>query len=798
MTYTPTYLRLSHRFDGALLDGICQRVGASALVRLERVLVIRLYGGSEEEQTSNYAEDVQLLARICAHHWCPLDAWHRFQVCARLAEHLAAHWAEDRHLMVLDAYIELSRELLHIDYPDRALARAHLAHLLLTHFHMTEENSSLEEAILLERDTLALRQPGHPDRGISCGNLAVALTTRFLQTRDSALLDQIIVLEREALELNPDRARSCTNLASSLRRRFEQTGERAVLDEAIILQREGMDLRPIGHPHRSVSCGSLAISLKLRFELETKPNIVLLNEAIKLERETVGLCPTGHPDRAVCCANLADSLTRLLDEAEDQALLDEAIRLEREVLELRPAGHPGRAIACLNLAASLKRRLGTIASGASADPIALMEASELLREALVHHPMGHPGRWRCLDELAQLAILHYNGAVAIMHLQEILASPVYDDINTVVKSVVDMIGRIDVETVSHQQRQELLGAYSDAIGLVSLAASFAVSRASQLQHIHHGRTLGSEAYLLAIRVDDLPTGLQLLERARGVIWSQIIHMRDPQLDDVPQELAERLQRLISGVATPASAQFPDITLSPTSGSIYTQRREVQDVIRQIRSLPGLDDFMRGPDAGTLLTTATQNPVVVLIAGETECHALVLPSAGGPLVNIVLPHVNRKALQALNFFGRTAQNRGSTFDGQEAIRLGLVTAPMKSHVASYDCLAKLWRTVVKPVITHLGLSVSKGCIHRERSNSWAPAESARPRPTSHPLVSYGRVRVRAYPRSRGILRRKSRMLRGLPRVFVYANTRRALARTGGPAGVRPRADQAPSDRSRICW
>ena len=103
----------------------------------------------------------------------------------------------------------------------------------------------LNEAILLNRDALALRPPGHPGRSASLGNLAVDLSTRFKQLGEMEDLNEAIVLNREALALcppgHPDRSASLGNLASHLSSRYNQLGAMENLNETISLARDALE-----------------------------------------------------------------------------------------------------------------------------------------------------------------------------------------------------------------------------------------------------------------------------------------------------------------------------------------------------------------------------------------------------------------------------------------------------------------------------------------------------------------------------------------------------------------------------
>jgi hypothetical protein len=120
-------------------------------------------------------------------------------------------------------------------------------------------------------------------------------------------------------------------------------------------------------------------------------------------------------------------------------------------------------------------------------------------------------------------------------------------------------------------------------------------------------------------------GLETLELAQGVIWSQSLHLRDPQLENVPESLASDLEQILQAVATKsainachneAPARTPHDTLHVNSSRMYA-------LVREIRALPGLDRFMLGEAFEILRTAAHDHPVVVLVGARERYYALVM-------------------------------------------------------------------------------------------------------------------------------------------------------------------------------
>jgi tetratricopeptide (TPR) repeat protein len=733
-TYAPSYLRNS-------------AIGSTALHALEYAVAVEPVRWEINEQDRH-----RLLALMRAYTWAPLGLQQRDRVCSLLVNGLRSLYSRSGDEIVLRACIEAATTLLFLRpaaHDDRARACADLALLLNMRYRQTKEMSLLDKAIGLEREALQLRPVGHPDRATTCSNLAVSLSRHQERIKNTAVLDETVELQREALSLypedSPNRAVAYANLAMTLNNSFEERGDGALLDEAIVCGRAALNLRPGGHPGHALLCGVLAHSLEQRFKqtgdgvlleecitltrealslcpdthleqglayvnlahmLKHRPdlrsNSRILGEAIELERQALELRPMGHPDRAVVCENLAFSLEIRYEQTGDVSSLDEAVKLKEDAFYLCPRGHPHRAMTCMGLAVVLRKLIHTGRSSQSTCNF----IDRLHQEALSIFSPGHPQHAWCLDEMTQVAILHRDWESAMRHIGGILNCQTYNSINGVLGNTVRSIASIDVIAISHSQRKTLLGLYSDALTLVNLATGFALDLSTQLQHIHNGSRLGLGAFLLAIRTEALHTGLQLLERARGMIWSQTLHMRDPQLDDVPTELAERLRSVLRSVNDPVQVHNGErlpgrMADAPVRDVLYTQRHRAQELIRQIRSLPGLRNFMHGPSTKELLSVAARNFVVVLIEGVNECHALIITSADKPLVKLVIPNTGPHTLQELTFVGLTAQQRGSSTHPHTADRGLRVSKQMSTANAR---LAKIWRIIVKPIVTHLGILV----------------------------------------------------------------------------------------------
>jgi hypothetical protein len=685
----------------------------------------------------------------------PLDHPDRAERAASLGYHLWIRYNHTGDISIINEAIEVERDALALQppgHPDRARSCTNLGSSLRVCYEQTGNVTQLDEAIELNREALALRPPGHPDRARSCANLGSLLSVRYQQTGDGALLDQAIDLNREALALrppgHPDRAWSCANLGSSLCLRYEQTGDDALLDEVIELEREALVLLPLGHPDRACSCANLGASLHMRYQ--QSGNVTQLDEAIELNREALALRPPGHPDRARSCVNLGISLSARYKQTGDIALLDEAIEVQHEALALRPPDHPDRAWSCGNLGSLLYVRYEQ-----TGDVALLDEAIKLNREALALQPLGDSDRadtcakvgsllsvryqqtgdgamldeaieacihasehasasraWYSLIQLSRMHLLrdspHYSVSKALDYLQQSFQHEVANIHNFISHACYNFALVWDNSGVWNPHIIALLAeVYVKMVHRLPLVAGFILDTPSRLRYLKSTRQIGSDACVAALLAQQPATAVTLIDRAHGVVWSQALHQRDPQMEGAPASLSAELEGLLSAIATrpPVDpAGLPD--QHGTQDLRYRQNTRIQTILRQIRAMPGLSHFMLGSTYETLREVARNHPVVVLVAARGHAFALIMSGAGETEPHALSLTLTSDDLWSLRGSAEQAglRSRADTRDGHTDARVRVQISKMNIYHQPLRVLADIWRKIVKPVIDYLQLKV----------------------------------------------------------------------------------------------
>jgi tetratricopeptide (TPR) repeat protein len=642
--------------------------------------------------------------------------------CTNLAISLWTRFKQTGEQSLLSEAIDLSKEALSLQsggHPARSTSCNSLAIALESRFWQTGEDTLLAEAINLHREALSLRPTGDLDRSMTCNNLANLLTACFKLTGNETLLVRVIDLHREALSLrpgrHPDRAMSCMNLANALERRFKQTGEDSLVLQAIELHREALSLRPSEHPDRSISCLNLASALWMYFK-QTGERL-LLAEAIDLSRESLSLQPNGHPLRASSCSVLARALWTRFMQTGEVSLLTEAINLHTEALSLRPRGHPGRLETCDYLADTLKTCFEQ-----TGDESLLIQAINLSKEAIETYPQDHPGLWNPIINLVHIYLdrhfSQHNLACAISYLQHALSLPP-DNCPERLSEAAELVALIDLPTLSQDSLSQLLQCFTATLDLASHTTGFVLDPECQLRYLSNSQHLGPCAYWCAIACGLPEIGLELIEHARAMMWNQALQTRSPQLSGAPPELAFELEKLLMSMNVSRAVKISALPSSDSISSSFTRSLSMeQDVryrnstrihglIRQIRAIPGHERFMRGLSYEALTQCATFHAVVVLVAAQDECHAMIIrPNEHTPVI-MKLRDITPNDLKAISITGASATRlRGANAYNVHQDRMGFRFHTSSSFSRVLPVLMKLWTKVVKPIITSLQLQVCK--------------------------------------------------------------------------------------------
>ncbi|KAG2110032.1 CHAT domain-containing protein [Suillus cothurnatus] len=569
------------------------------------------------------------------------------------------------HPQDIDATTSLFRNALELRpqrHPDHALSLYNLTQALNWRYGEKGTAADIREAAQLYHELLPLCPEGTYLREIvidECNELPTDASDEGIHLRRVVLefcppghqlrprgniddLDTSIQLRREAMSLCPeghsDRNGCLNNLALSLESRFNHQGKPNDLDEAISLHEEALRLCPVGYEFRDFLLDNLGIALITRFN--KRIDIDDITRAVSLDREALTLRPPGHPHHDTTLNNLALALiTRYyaLGVIED---LNEAIDRFRESLQSRRLDHAKRHVYLSNLSSALCSRFEKTQKNEDVE-----EAITLCQESLASLSSLHPDRWlsyRWLKEayLSRYRILHDPAdlSLAIEHFRLASGHPTQGFPNRI------QTASRWVAAAEDHKHDSVLEAYQVCLELFDshvMTRSSVISRREAATAFDGAKLLPVDAASCAIRRHNLRRAVELMEQGRGQQWSLASRLRTPleDLESISPELARKFlhlgKHLSDAQGSVASTDRVDADRAATEYRRLT--REWEATVAEIRDLPAFSRFLLPPLYEDLQVVARQGPVIILVASQYSCSAIIIPTSGDPH-HIPLPSV----------------------------------------------------------------------------------------------------------------------------------------------------------------
>ncbi|PSR99051.1 hypothetical protein PHLCEN_2v4208 [Hermanssonia centrifuga] len=428
---------------------------------------------------------------------------------------------------------------------------------------------------------------------------------------------------------------------------------------------------------------------------------------VSLQRETLNLCPTDHPERSNALNNLAVAVRAQYVQNGELRLLQEVIALHREALTLRPNGHPKRSATLNNLAIALRTQFEQLGGN-------LNELIALHREALKLCPSGHPKRSSTLMHLSIAVQARYRVTKKKADLGffiDLLEYAAIDEFS----SLVDRFSAALFWTSAAREHRHTsaIQAYSTALNLFELCLITIPTFEKQLglfthRRLQEAKNLASSAASYAIEIGNTERAVEMLERGRGLLWSQMRGFRSPldRLREVDTSLADQfssISRALEVLAISLSDNAPQeyagdgtggIDNSATTDTLLRRKRlllqELNEIISKIRATQGFDDFLRAKPFATLQTAAIHGPVILVNRHESRSDGIIILHDRAP---IIIPlsssfHKDIAAPYSLLMTITVRTDRPYAAVGKpEASSLGRI-------------LYSLWKLLVQPVVEKL--------------------------------------------------------------------------------------------------
>ncbi|CAE6391161.1 unnamed protein product [Rhizoctonia solani] len=664
-----------------------------------------------------------------------------------------------------------------INYEARALALApdghpHLPDVLqglgLTHssrFKRLGDLGDLEHAIEYQSRALALTPDGHPNLQVLLAGIGVSYNDRFERLGELSDLENAMEYQSRALALTPDGhpelPRRLSSLGLSYRGRFKRLGELSDLESAIEHLSRALTLTPDGHPDLSRRLAYLGVFHNERFQ--RLGELSDLGSAMKYESRAVALTPEGHPDLPNRLMNLGVSYNHRFERLEELSDLENAIKHYSRALALTPDGHPLLPAILTNIGASHRVRSNSLGELSDLD-----KAIEYELRALALTPDGHPylstilsnlavshkDRSKRLDELSDLkqaldyesralaltpdghpgtSISQSNHATTHLHYYEQTRdhSHLQHSLDSFRSASLSLSGaprdrfrnaQYWANIASIHSPDNRMEAYQTAIDLLPQFIWLGATTNQRYQDLSTTEALAVNAAFAAIRSSNYSLALEWLEHARCVVWNQALMLRSPldELHSVDSDLGTRLQAVANQLHNAGSDSRESLALasgsmSPEQVALEHRRlaKEYDDLLVQIRKLPGFNEFLRPMKATSLIQAARTGPVVVINCHKEKCDALIVLPGEQTVGHVPLP----------NFSAQGAQRARQALEGSlrsKGIReRGVKVRQEPGHDEDMSSLlTTLWHHVIKPILDHLGY-MNKASTDSLPHITWCP-------------------------------------------------------------------------------
>ncbi|KIK39069.1 hypothetical protein CY34DRAFT_14634 [Suillus luteus UH-Slu-Lm8-n1] len=549
-----------------------------------------------------------------------------------------------------------------------------------------------DEGIHLQRIVLELCSLGHQLRPRALNRLSSSLRSRFTRYGNIDDLDEGIQFRREAVSLcpeHPDRDHYMNNLALSLNIRFDHQGKPADLDEAISLYEEALRLGPVGHKYRDFLLDNLGSALVTRFH--DRGDIDDITRAISLYCEALTLRPPRHPRRNITLNNIALALQKRYDKLDVSEDLNEAIDRYRESLQIWRLDDPERHRILHNLSSALCSRFTRTQKNEDIE-----EAITLCQEALASLPSLHPDRYSSYMWLQEAYLARYRAqhnlldlSLAIENFRLASGHPT-QGFPRRIKEATDWARQAEV-----YQHESDLEAYQTCFELFNshvMTRSSIISRREAASAFRDSQSLPVDAASCALRRSNLRRAVELMEQGRGQQWSLASRLKTPveDLESANPKLAHdylELSKRISNAAQ-SSATISDRAAADRAETKYRRlTRQWEAAVAEIRKLQKFSRFLLPPLYKDLQAAARHGPVIIFIASQYSCSAVIVPTSGDPH-HVPLPSIALADLIILkDRFTR-------------AIRYASRMNPRETRTDLIVLLRIVWEEIMLPIVNAL--------------------------------------------------------------------------------------------------
>lgn len=235
-------------------------------------------------------------------------------------------------------------------------------------------------------------------------------------------------------------------------------------------------------------------------------------------------------------------------------------------------------------------------------------------------------------------------------------------------------------------------------------------------------TLAVDGAAWGIMVNKPEEAVEILEEGRSITFRQLLQLRsdfEVLLPNAP-ELAMELNKTAIALQ---NGSFVRPSKSPSSSSQHVedtvqQQRDVADrwqaLLKTAQGHPGMRNFLRARPFKELCRAAKNGPVAVLNCSDSRCDAVILAPWLETCQVLPLERSSRADAEQMAIELRRALTQaGRNVRNSRFFKPDSVDSTAEGEKMLVGILAKLWATVVKPVVDFLLLVGDIGGLHPNR-------------------------------------------------------------------------------------
>ena len=568
--------------------------------------------------------------------------------------------------------ISILQEAVHLsphDHEDMPMWLNSLGISFLLRFECMGDLSDLSEAVSSQQRAVQLAHDGHAHMPSLLSNLGSFFQSRFKRTGNLSDISEAILVQQHAVQLTshdhaaiPSRL---NNLGIFFQSRFTRAGDLSDISNAILAQQRAVQLTLNDHADMPSRLNNLGSFFQSRFT--RVGDLSDISEAISSQQRAVQLTPKGHVDMPGLLNNLGSFFQSRFTHTKDLSDLAEAISILQRVVEFIPDGHPDMPSFLKNLGNSYQSRFEH--TGDSPD---YYTAIRLYQESA--KILGPPS--------ARLtAARHW------AHLSKIHDKPAAMEAYAVAIDLISQIAGMDHAV--EQRHTDLL----DISKSTTAAASVAFAQGESikaLEWLEQGCLVWSQLNQSRTAVDDL-------------------HVSEPHLAQRFLHISSALEssgsRRRLGVLNTDAPMSQKMTLQDEAHIYIKLADEWNQLLEEIRNIPGFHKFLRPPQASELLGhTPPDGSIILVNVDQSRCDALALISGSTEPIHIPLTEFTYE--QAFNLNLRLRKVLSWNEDRLREENCAVRPAPdrrIKSDI--HFVLGVLWLEVVRPILEGLSYSVS---------------------------------------------------------------------------------------------